>query len=588
MIFSRNNSYILAKYDVRGGIILTLKKICMAENESEENKILIFYRYFSLFVTSFFYLIGNSEHLIQKKLFIIACISVSAVILNFLYIKNEGSYKKINILVLIETLGNSFLLIPSGGMNSPYIWYALNTILITSIKLNKWYCWANLFVYLFSSTVISYLIFGEIELMNPINKEFNLILSFILITAAIQILSKYIKEIKNDREKLVKTNNELQLASKKVKESMNNIMDIYETVHFFTAEKNKKDLIDLMINYIKELTVVKNPFFIDLSSEKNEIFINDENSEFNLLKENLKNKILKDLNSFLYNEDPIEVKMENKRFMIIVVKSTYRTYGILGFEIEEGNGTAIYKESMERIRFFKELGAIAFERAYLEEVNEQLLINEEQNRIANEIHDSVLQKLFSVSCGIFGLMKNIEKLDESKVKEELNTIRDSIDSAMKELRHTIYGLSWEKDGINSFEEDIFEYINQTKKLNNADITFDVTGNMEFLSLIQKKAIYRIICEGIGNAVHHGKADHISVSLNIEPKNNLLRIADNGKGFNTNGIKNNKGSGLGIKNLYYLTESLNGEINITSKTGIGTEINITIPNNIMVIERKNAV
>ena len=588
MIFSRNNSYILAKYDVRGGIILTLKKICMAENESEENKILIFYRYFSLFVTSFFYLIGNSEHLIQKKLFIIACISVSAVILNFLYIKNEGSYKKINILVLIETLGNSFLLIPSGGMNSPYIWYALNTILITSIKLNKWYCWANLFVYLFSSTVISYLIFGEIELMNPINKEFNLILSFILITAAIQILSKYIKEIKNDREKLVKTNNELQLASKKVKESMNNIMDIYETVHFFTAEKNKNDLIDLMINYIKELTVVKNPFFIDLSSEKNEIFINDENSEFNLLKENLKNKILKDLNSFLYNEDPIEVKMENKRFMIIVVKSTYRTYGILGFEIEEGNGTAIYKESMERIRFFKELGAIAFERAYLEEVNEQLLINEEQNRIANEIHDSVLQKLFSVSCGIFGLMKNIEKLDESKVKEELNTIRDSIDSAMKELRHTIYGLSWEKDGINSFEEDIFEYINQTKKLNNADITFDVTGNMEFLSLIQKKAIYRIICEGIGNAVHHGKADHISVNLNIEPKNSLLRITDNGKGFNTNGIKNNKGSGLGIKNLYYLTESLNGEINITSKTGIGTEININIPNNIMVIERKNAV
>lgn len=407
---------------------MTLKKICMTEGESEENKILIFYRYFSLFVTSFFYFIGNTEHLIQKKLFIIACISVSAVILNFLYIKNENSNKKINVLVLIETLSNSFLLIPSGGINSPYIWYTLNTILITSIKLNKWYCWANLFVYLFSSTVISYLIFGGIELMDPINKEFNLILSLILITAAIQILSKYIKEIKNDKEKLAKIN----------------------------------------------------------------------------------------------------------------------------------------------------------------EVNEQLLINEEQNRIANEIHDSVLQRLFSVSCGIFGLMKNIEKLDESKIKEELNTIRDSIDSAMKELRHTIYGLSWEKDGINSFEKDIFEYINQTKKLNNADITFDVTGNMEFLSLMQKKAIYRIICEGIGNAVHHGKADHVSVSLNIEPKNSLLRITDNGKGFNTNEIKNNKGSGLGIKNLYYLTESLNGEINIISKTGIGTEIDITIPNSITVIERKNVV
>ena len=78
--------------------------------------------------------------------------------------------------------------------------------------------------------------------------------------------------------------------------------------------------------------------------------------------------------------------------------------------------------------------SVAFDRFYFEEVNERLLISEEQNRIANEIHDSVLQRLFSMSCGIFSLIKKLNKYSLEEMERELNYIRETTDKVMKDLR----------------------------------------------------------------------------------------------------------------------------------------------------------
>jgi len=112
-------------------------KINSLRKPSEETRRIFLYRYISLLVTSFFFLVNYTEHPIGKRVFIITSIAASAMILNYLYIRNSGSGVKIKLLVLIETIGNSLLLIPSGGINSPFVWYSLNTIAIASIELKK-------------------------------------------------------------------------------------------------------------------------------------------------------------------------------------------------------------------------------------------------------------------------------------------------------------------------------------------------------------------------------------------------------------------------------------------------------------------
>ncbi|MTI66902.1 MAG: hypothetical protein FH753_09925 [Firmicutes bacterium] len=544
------------------------------KKQSEEVKIMFFYRYISLIVTSFFYFVGDSHHNIQRRLFIIICLSISSIILSYLYIINEKNPSKIKLLVLIETLGNCSILIPSGGLNSPYVWYSINTILMTSMALKGKYSWINTFIYLSASTWISYLVtdFNNYSFIDLIEEESNIILSLILITSIIRLLSKYIKKMEIKGKKVKE-------ANRKLKESMTHIMELYQAVHLFTTQNSKDSLIEIIINHTKKITKANTVIFYNISNEEDKLICKGSKLS-NDIKEKLKIKISDLRNNILDSQITIELGIEGENFVLIALKSNYKTYGILGIKLN-------YKENIEQLQFLSELSSIVLEKFELEQVNEKLLITEEQNRIANEIHDSVLQRLFSISCGIFALIKK-EKMTSDEMNNELNMIRSSINSTMKELRSTIYGLSWKKEGLDYFVDNISNYINEVKKLNNVDISFNIKGDHELLSSLQKKSVHRIICEGIGNAVNHGKANNIEVKLNIKKYITLLKIADNGKGFDLNKVRNKKDVGLGIKNIHYLTQLLNGEINFNTRNEKGTKIKITIPNNINNFKKEEVI
>ena len=86
----------------------------LIRTEPYENKLLFLYRYLSLFVPSVFYMIGNYDDPIKNKLIVVGCLFISSTLLMYLYYKNQGSPSKIMMLILIETVGNSFILIPTG------------------------------------------------------------------------------------------------------------------------------------------------------------------------------------------------------------------------------------------------------------------------------------------------------------------------------------------------------------------------------------------------------------------------------------------------------------------------------------------
>ncbi len=581
---------IINQYTIqKGGPALILKiltkNFSFLRKRLEESQILFIYRYISLFVTSAFYFLNHPEHSIEKKIFIICCLAISAVMLSYLYLVYEKSNKNIMILIFIETIGNSILLIPSGGVNSPFIWYTLNTILISSLFLKKRYCWINILAYILTSSIIVY--FGnDIDLDIPkfLNEESNLMLSFLMITAAVQVWSIYVKKIKYKNRKLEEVNIQLESANKIILESVDHIMALYQSVNILTNQGNKEGLIKLLFEYAKKITRSNTVFYYDLSSDYNKVTLDGNNDLLKFLEE----IITKDLKKILEYKEPVEMHVLNTRFKIIPVKSAYKDYGILGFEATNSKENIIYKNNMHQLQFLSELISIAFERFYLEEINERLLITEEQNRIANEIHDSVLQRLFSMSCGVFSLMKKLDKYSLEEIQKELNLIRKTTDTVMKELRAKIYSLSWKKSGSSSFAMDIKRYIEDIKKLNNVIIPFSIVGSDELLSCKQKKALHRMICEGIGNAIRHGKAEVIEVSLKIDSHNITLIIIDNGKGFDLDKVSESNAKGLGIQNLYQMTESLCGEIKIDSKLGIGTEIEVSVPNNVLIVKGKEAI
>lgn len=544
------------------------------KDKSDESKILVSYRFISFIITSVFYFSNNPEYDLGRKIVIIGCIFVSSVILSYLYPVYEKSQKSIRILLVIEIVGNTLLLVPTGGINSPFIWYSLNTILISLVFLKRGFGWVIFLTYFICYGIImKYFTNNSIYVPDSLINDSNLILSFIMIIAAFQVIVISINKTREASKNLEETNIQLKIANNTIIESIDHIKELYQSVNILTNQGNKEGIIKLSFNHIKRITKTNVVFYYDITAECNQMLSSVENCDKLI---SIEERILKEIDYIEFNV-PYELCLHDTKFLIIHVGNNYSTYGLLGMEITTNKESIVYENNVYQLQFLSELLSNAFERVTLEEVNDRLLISEEQNRIANEIHDSVLQRLFSLSCGMFSTIRNLNSCNVKDIEEDLNVYRNTIDLTMKDLRDKIYGLSWKKTGNSSFSSDIKRYIDDIKKLNNVSIPFSICGSLETLTTEQKKALYRMICEGLGNAVRHGKAKNIEIKIDISAERTVLSIIDDGVGFETKDVMLNSSNGLGLKNLQQLSEILHGETSFESTLNCGTKLIITFPN-----------
>lgn len=541
-----------------------------------ETRNIYIYRYFSLILTSIFYLVKERYVPTRTKLIVILCITISAIILNYVYVKYQDIKNLIRLMVILETIGNVVILIPTGGLQSPYIWYSLNTVLITAYFLDGFYFYFCLTIYIMT-LLATFFIFNKVQdsFIAFLIDNSNLLLSYLLIIFAIKSLVSLIKKLNKEGKHLVLINKDLTEANKIVEESMEHISSLYQSVHSFVSIKNEDRLVDIIVYYTKQIT--KSPIsFLYRRFDKREFIFKVSQELDEECRNNLLDCIKNNLTKIFEVDDALKYQINNKEYAVISIKSEYEAYGVLGIEIKYEDNRIVERQNIKQIKFLTSLSSVMFERLKLEKVSKSLLISEEQNRIANEIHDSVLQRLFYVSCKVQTLIhnkKNITELDDG-----LKLIRDSIGSAMKDLREAIYSLSRKNNSMSIFEENIRNYLEEVSKLNDINIEFDLRGRQELINYNVKGAIYRILCESIGNAIRHGKSKNINISINIEIDYIKLMINDDGLGFNLEEKMIGNKMGLGIKNIYNLVYLLSGKIDMNSRLNKGTYINITIPNN----------
>lgn len=546
----------------------------IAGNNSREIKVIYLYRYLSWVFTSIFYLFDSRTKYLLFKIGVIIILFITSKIVTDLYARYSNNSKAVKSLVLTETAGISLLLIPTGGLDSPFIWYAMNPVLVSASFLTGLFCWFNLVFYLAVSTSISYFIFNAEKntAIKILSVNSHLILIFILMTLGLQLLSRLAHELNNERNNLRERNYQLAEANEKIKESMEHIMSLYQAVEMFSAQDSREKLMNTIIYYAKELTKSRSLFFKQsgLNNSNRIITCGDISPDIHLLIERELSNIpeMKEL-----DKNIVHIRIQNRIFAVSVVKSASRLFGILGVEMDEfQENDYLYKKLFS---FLTELSAVILERLYLEEIAQKLAVTEEQNRIANEMHDSVSQRLFSISCAIHTLVAKHSKLSDTELRDQLIRIMENSNMAMKELRSTIYKLSSKKQGRRPFLSDIKDYLDSIAKLNNVDVSFKCSGDEDLLTGAVKKAIYRIIAESTGNSVKHGKCSEINIELNVKNTCTELIIKDNGKGFIVEDA--GKRNGLGINNIKRLVNSFNGSLNIDSAPEKGTCIRINIPN-----------
>lgn len=535
----------------------------------EEIKLLNTYRTLSWILTSLVYFINDpSDRLIKFGVIFILLIT-SSIVVN-VYKRYDNISKVDRAFVFIETIGITLILLPTGGLKSPFIWYALNPVLISAYFFSNLFCWFNLICYLSCSTIVSFLFFNPsgLSLIRVIQTNSQLILIFILITFAVQLLMVLNNKLKHNSEELMKTNNKLNEANERIQESMEHIMSMYQAVEILTSRDDELSF-QTFADYTLKLTKAKNAFFYYKPHEQTGIIAISGIMDVSL-KEDLIQSIETKWDEFLHSSE-LTINVASHSYVTIPVQTSSNYYGLIGADV---HNDFFEKDDLKILKFISDLSAVVLERFELDIVSERLTKAEEQNRIANEMHDSVAQRLFSISCATHLMAYNFRKLTEEQMEEKLNNLQESSNAAMKELRSTIYKLSTKKGGNNTFIDDIRKYLESISKLHNVNIDLQFSGDEELLDIQRKNGLYRIICESAGNAIRHGKSASVKINFVIGDSETNLIVNDNGIGFNLESINENKG--LGLRNMSRLINSYNGKMDITSKIGAGTEIKIRIP------------
>lgn len=548
-------------------------KICKVKRLDKESTLIYIYRYFSLIICNTFYLISDLGKSFKIKLFVVASMTLASVIMNNLFAKNRDSQGMMKVLTSLDILGNILILIPTGGLNSPYIWYSFNTVFITSSFLNIYYTTFIITSYIIlSSEIYSYITSKNfLSMLDILKKNHNFILAYLLITGAGYELFTLLKQLNIERENLLVMNKELNAANSKIKESIDHMLALYKTVNYLNHQSNIKSISKVIIEYSKKIIKSENVFLFLIMDNNSQLFDFSGNEEW-------KDEILKYIqNNLLIKNNTKKVSsfnLQGKKFICSIINTSQNQFGFLGFQVDSTENNKEYKQNLLQGNFLSELCTLVLEKMNLEKINNHLIISEEKNRIANDIHDGVCQKLFSISCSVQTLKKKLSPGNE-ELREDIDIIKELLSTSIKELRETIYGLSWNKFAEDVFMVDLKEYINNVSRICNIDIQFITMGNDEFLGVNSKIAIYRIITEAVSNSMRHGKANKVIIELEMLKKITYLTIKDDGEGFQVQSTLDASRKGLGLNNVFQMVNSLNGSVNIESQEK-GTTIKVIIP------------
>lgn len=537
--------------------------IAMSKEDIQVSRIIFFLRVISLLVTSGYFLISQSKRISVVSLIVVMFLAIFNILLYVMYLSVQQNPTRKKIIICVEFIGNLVIIFLSGGFYSPFVWYFISTMMLAMFEL-KFSIVICMALFYFITLILGSLNQGKQGPDFERQVFFNVCFGYLIIVVMMLGVVRYIVLSNQRRVKIAEQNEKLRLVQEQLEFIIKSGIQIYETMDIFTAD-GIDDISKQILMHFKKLTECKSCALLVLDHE--DIKVSNMGLEDRILKEVSKTDI------FLENRDFLrKITRWGKDYDIFKVQYSNRTVAVILYE--KGEKIPYSKE----IELFLKLVGVIIKRSDYDSLGEKLIISEEQNRIANEIHDTVLQKLFAVSCSIFRIKKRLleDKISQESIEVELDRIRESIDHTMVELREAVYGMSWQKNGEDVFIKRINQYIQEVSMLHHIEIDSQITGSTMWLLIHQKTTLYRIICECVNNSIRHGQATYIKVILKMTHRNSKVLIYDNGLGYQLKDDKNSENGGIGLHNLHLAVEVQNGRIKLNSTRKRGTSVLITLP------------
>ena len=255
-------------------------------------------------------------------------------------------------------------------------------------------------------------------------------------------------------------------------------------------------------------------------------------------------------------------------FLGAPVVSSGLVYGNL-YLTEKAGGFDEYDEYL--IEVLAAQAGAAVENALLHDRLQDLAVQEERDRISRDLHDGVIQTLFSIGMTLESARRLVE-VDPDRVVQRIDDAVEGIDGAIRELRNYIFRLRPNDAASMGFGRGLVELAREYEVNALVRPRLDVQSDIDArVPARYVPDLLQIAREALSNAAKHAGASTVRIVASIDGQAVRMHVEDDGEGF-----AGGPAVGRGLENMRERAAVHGGEVDIDSVPGQGTMVAVTLP------------
>ncbi len=199
------------------------------------------------------------------------------------------------------------------------------------------------------------------------------------------------------------------------------------------------------------------------------------------------------------------------------------------------------------------------------------VIEMEQKRIGQDLHDSLGQQLLAVSflCNVLKKKLAAGTMPDASEAAHIEDLLSEAKTNVRKLTRGLYAGDLEARGLGACLKDMTEHMQEMALIS---CKFEGDATLVVADRSKSENLFRMAQEALNNAVRHSRAKHIVISLHREAQQLTLSVRDDGMGFAHEEAKN---KGLGLRSMRYRANAIGGSFEIASRSKGGTEVRCSV-------------
>jgi signal transduction histidine kinase len=197
----------------------------------------------------------------------------------------------------------------------------------------------------------------------------------------------------------------------------------------------------------------------------------------------------------------------------------------------------------------------------------QLDVFSDRDRIARDLHDHVIQRLFATGLGLQGTLR---RCTDPEVRERVARAVEDLDVTVREIRTAIFDLHTAGEDSGGLRRQLLDAAIEAGGGSGVRPVVRIAGAVDTLVLpdIGQHAV-AVVREAVSNAVRHGRATDVTVTIEAGPEL-LVDVVDNGTGIDPGAARS------GLRNLAERAQTLGGQLVVESRHEGGTRLSWRVP------------